>query len=97
MQPEELSCSEPIVETEVLRQETCPQAPGWVSKPLPKQLTFSGSGRDQPEQHFYGSGLARSVRTKESENLTAFDRQAEISNSNLIAEQLAQAVDFDRG
>jgi hypothetical protein len=68
-----------------------------IAQPPAKQAPFSGCGSDQPEQHFYSGGLAGAIGTKESENLAALNRQAEVGDGNLVAEDLAQVADFKGG
>lgn len=79
----------------MLRQEANPAAHLVIAQRRTQQPGIPAGGRDEPEQHLDGGGLARTVGTQKTEHLTARDLQPQIVNRDMSPELLAQGASFD--
>src|SRR5579875_1485954 len=96
MQTQQLAGREPIVETEMLRQESDFAARLHISLRLAKKKSFSARRPDQAQKHFDGRALARSVRPKKSENRAARNGQRKVPYRDLASVLFAQTAGFNR-
>jgi hypothetical protein len=95
MKFEKLGCREPLIKTEIFRQESDFAADFHVAGRRPENKRFAAAWAHEPEQHFYGRALAGTVGTQESKDFATRDAERQVPHSDLVAENLTQIARFD--
>src|SRR5579862_2115519 len=91
MKSEQLGRRKPIVESEMLRQKSHPCA--YVPRPdrFSQQQRLSAGGPHQSQQHLDRRALARAIRTKKPERLSALDLHGQIANGRSGSKVFSQS------
>ena len=85
VQVQELRGGEPLVEAEMLGEEPDSFSCGWVTQRLAEQGCRARRGKDQAQQHFDRSGLARAVGPQKAKDLSLLDAQGKVFDGDVVA------------